>query len=152
MDIQGGELSVLQSGRKTLSDAIAVIPELRFFRLYEGEPHWSEVDRELREQGFALHKMDFTPPLPLRNSLRGQMKSAAFRNQVIDGDAVYIRNLDTIEDWSDEQVKHLAFAASGVFASHDLVVHCLDQLVTRGVTEKDTPTRYFDALPKWMRK
>ena len=56
MDAQGAEFDILQGARQTLAEAVCVIPEVRFYRMYEGEPMWADVDTELRAQGFVLHK------------------------------------------------------------------------------------------------
>jgi len=151
IDIQGGELDVFQSGRAKMADAVCVITEARFFRIYEGEPMWGDVDCELRDQGFALHKLEFAKSAVVANSLRGKMGNKAFRNQLIDGDAIYIRDPETIADWSDEQVKQLAVASATVFHSYDLTVLCLDELVARGAAAADVPQRFFDLLPNWIR-
>ena len=57
MDTQGAELDILTGGRATLSDAVVIMPELRFFRLYQGEPMLGKVDQKLRAMGFMLHKI-----------------------------------------------------------------------------------------------
>ena len=152
MDVQGAELSVLQNGRVKLIDAICIIPEVRFFRIYEDEPMWSDVDMELRMQGFVLHKLMPGNAFPIGNSLRAKMSSKHFRTQMVDGDAVYIRDPATIADWTDEQIKQLAIAAAGVFNSLDLAIYCMDQLVTRKVVPPDSPHNFFKTLPKWIRK
>lgn len=152
MDIQGGELDVLESAHGTLSEAVAVIPEVRFAQMYENEPMWAEIDLELRDQGFVLHKMAAVKSVPIGNSMRGTMKTEHFRNQMLDGDAVYVRDLREIDTWTDEQVKQLAIAAAGVFGSYDLVIACMDHLVDRGSVLPDAPADFFNKLPKWMRK
>lgn len=149
IDIQGGELDVIRTGREKLADAVCIIPEVRFYRIYEGEPLWGELDRELHDQGFVLHKLVFAKPTVIGNSQRSRMKGKLFRNQLIDGDAVYIRNPEDPEGWSDAQWAHLAIASAGVFASLDLTVFCLDQLVARGVIDETVPKRFVDLLPGW---
>lgn len=152
MDVQGAELSILQNGRKKLIEAICIIPEARFFRIYKDEPMWSEIDIELRGQGFVFHKMMPGNALPIGNSMRAKMTSKHFRNQMVDGDLVYIRDPATMSDWSDEQIKQLAIAAAGVFNSLDLVIYCMDQLAARGVIATGAPKAFFKTLPKWIRK
>ncbi|WP_406644728.1 FkbM family methyltransferase [Aliisedimentitalea scapharcae] len=150
IDIQGGELDVFQSGRQKMSQAVSVIPEVRFYRMYEGEPLWGPVDVELHDQGYVLHKLVFAKSTVVQNSQRKRMKNAVFRNQLIDGDAVYIRNPETIDDWSDEQIKQLAMASACVFGSFDLTVFCLDALVDREVVDPQAPGQFLDKLPPWM--
>ncbi len=152
IDIQGGELDVIRNGREKLSQAVCVIPEVRFYRMYEGEPLWGKLDVELHDQGFVLHKLLFSKPTMIANSQARRLKGKAVRNQLIDGDAVYIRNPEAPQDWSDEQWKQLAIASAGVFSSFDLTLHCLDRLSDRGVIGPDVAERFVDTLPGWVKK
>ena len=151
IDIQGGELDVIGNAREKLSQAVCVIPEVRFYRMYEGEPLWGKLDVELHNQGFVLHKMLFTKPTMIANSQAGRLKGRAVRSQLIDGDAVYIRNLEVPQAWSDEQLKQLAIAAAGVFSSIDLTLHCLDRLSDRGAIGPDVAEGFVDTLPGWTK-
>lgn len=151
IDIQGGEMDVFQHGRTKMSDAVAIITEARFARIYEGEALWADIDIELRSQGFALHKLMFVKSNAVANSQRGKMHNPRLRNQMLDGDVVYIRDPLTLPQWSDEQVKQLAIAAAGVFDSLDLTIWCMDELVRRGLLPEAAPTEFFDKLPKWLR-
>ena len=150
IDIQGGERDVIASGRGKLAGAVCVIPEVRYYQLYEGEPTLAELDAELRDQGFVLHK--FLPAIRtmVPNSQAHRLDPGANRNQLIDGDAVYIRPLETPETLSDDQLKKMALFAAAVFNSHDLCLHCLDLLVARGVVDADVPAAYVDLLPEDM--
>lgn len=150
IDIQGGELDVFQNGREKLSQAICVVPEVRFYRLYEGEPLLAATDAELHDQGFVLHKFLPIKTTVVRNSQARHMRSKVFRSQMIDGDAVYIRNPETINDWSDEQVKQLAIASAGMFDSFDLTVFCLDNLIHRGLVDAGVAEQFMTQLPPWM--
>ena len=151
IDIQGGELDVFRHGRKKLSRAICVFSEVRFARIYENEPMWGDLDVELRGQGFSLHKMMFAKNVAVYHSQRHRTKGGKWRSQMLDGDAVYIRDPLTIAEWDDAQVKNLAIAAGGVFGSPDLTLFCLDELVTRKLLPEDAPESYFNSLPRWMR-
>ncbi len=131
VDAQGAEVQVLQSGRGKLSKAVAVIAEMRFYRLYDGEPDLHELDAELRAQGFVLHKFIRPKARMLHNSQNDRLNRRRIGSQLIDGDAVYIRSFEDRSAWSDEQVAHLALLAAGVFGSHDLGLLCLDELAAR---------------------
>ena len=150
IDIQGGELGVFESGRAKLSQATCIITEVRYYRIYENEPFFHQVDKELHDQGFVLHRMLMPKTTTVANSQRGRMKKKAFYSQLMDGDAIYIRDPATIADWSDDQVMQLAVAAATIFDSFDLTVHCLDALVARGVVAEDAPAGFVDQLPPWM--
>ena len=73
------------------------------------------------------------------------------KSQLVDGDAVYIRALETMQEWSDHQLACLAQFAGLVFKSHDLALQCLDVLVARGRIDPLVPARYVDLLPKQLR-
>ena len=147
IDVQGAELDIITTGRKKLAKAIAIIPEMRFYRLYKDEPLLGDLDVALRKQGFVLHKFIKPKQIPLANSQSHRLLPRAVRNQLVDGDAVYIRSLENPDDWSREQLAYLALAAGTVFDSQDLAVRCLDHLVERGDLPKDVPRHYVDLLP-----
>lgn len=151
IDVQGAEVEVLAHAEKALAAASVIIVELGFFRLYEGEPMMGGVDATLRAMGFELHKFLFTKTRSLRNSQSGRLRHRFMRDQLIDGDAVYVRDVSKIEAFSDEQLAHLAILASGVFESHSLALFCLDHLAQRGVITPSLPSLYVDNLPKAMR-
>ena len=74
------------------------------------------------------------------------------RNQVIDADAIYIRDPGGWESWSNEQLKHMAISAATIFESHDLALFCLDKLVVRKAIPADMPEAYVDCLPPELTK
>lgn len=147
MDLQGGELSVMEGGRDRLSEAMVVIPEVRFHRMYEDEPLWAELDLELRAQGFKLHKFLTQKSLPVKNSQWRKLDRKASGTQLLDGDAVYVRNLEQMDEITSAQLKQLAIAATLVFESYDLALHCLDELVRREDVDAALPARFVDLLP-----
>lgn len=152
IDIQGGEVAVFEGAARKLQGAVAVIPEVRFYPLYEGEPMLGGVDQALRALGFQFHKFLFQKAKVLPSSQIGRLRRAHHRNQLIDGDAVYIRDLGRPEAVSDDDLKHLAILAASVFESHDLALHCLDHLVARGAVGAGLPEAYADALPEALRR
>ncbi|MEM7644356.1 MAG: FkbM family methyltransferase [Pseudomonadota bacterium] len=151
MDTQGAELDILDGGRRILSDAVAIVPEVRFFQLYEGEPMLGRVDVRLREMGFMLHKILPGARLRLISSRIGKLRPAMTRNQMIDADAIYVRDIAYPERMSDAQIGHLALLADAVFNSMDLVLRCLDLLVGRGAFDDDHIDTYISKLPPRMR-
>ena len=151
IDIQGGEKLVIDNARRCLSEAVAVIVELRYLRLYEGEPMMGGVDDCLRDQGFMLHKFMFNKSKPMPHSQSARLHKRRTADQLIDGDAVYLRHPGRIEAYTDGQVMHLAILASGVFDSHSTALYALDELVRRNLADPDLPARYVDALPARLR-
>ena len=152
IDIQGGEVKVFRGAERKLSGAVAVIPEIRFYQLYEGEPMFGGIDLELRRQGFQLHKIVEPKAKVIPNSQIDRLRRTAHRNQIIDADAVYLRDLGQPDALPTEKIRHLAILAAGVFDSFDLAVFCLDMLVARGVLNPGAPARFVDLLPMELRK
>ena len=146
VDAQGAEVIVIEGGRRALGDAVAVMAEMRFYPLYEGEPTMGDLDAALRAQGFVMHRM--IPPsrslLPSRHAAR---LSKDARSQVIDGDVIYIRPLEDLAAWETEALKRLALLAEGAFRSHDLCLMLIDELEDRGACANGTAEAYVNALP-----
>lgn len=151
IDIQGGEVDVFRGGRTILAGAVAVIVELRYFRLYENEPMLGGVDIELRAQGFELHKFRFNKARGLANSQSHRLKRRKTADQLIDGDAIYVRDITRPERMTNDQLARLAILSSAVFDSHTLCLVCLDELVRRDRIDPATPALYVDALPSDLR-
>lgn len=148
MDLQGGELAVMQGGKDKLSEAIAVIPEVRFHRMYENEPLWAELDLELRAQGFKFHKLQTNKSLPVKNSQWRRLDRKSVGSQMLDGDAIYVRNVEDMASISNHQLKQLAMASTIVFESFDLTIHCLDELIRRGEIADTAAKRFVNHLPE----
>ncbi len=151
IDIQGGEKIVFENGRKAMANAVAVIVEMRWMQLYEGEPMAGGVDDELRAQGFILHKFMFNKGAMLANSQMRRLQRRMNADQLIDGDAVYLRHPGKLEELSDDQLCHLALLGASVIASNSLVVAALDELVRRGKIDRRAPAAYVTALPEEVR-
>jgi FkbM family methyltransferase len=54
IDVQGNELAVLEGAPETLSRATALVVELSFRRLYDGQPPCWELMKFLEEHGYTL--------------------------------------------------------------------------------------------------
>jgi FkbM family methyltransferase len=55
IDVQGGELAVLEGGRRTVPSFDWVYVECSYVELYAGQPLFGDVAAHLRGQGFTLH-------------------------------------------------------------------------------------------------
>ncbi len=146
MDAQGAELDIMKGGSMRLAECVMVIPEVRFFRMYEDEPLWADLDKEMRTQGFELHRFIHQKSVVLGSSQRSSFHKRA-GSQLLDGDAVYIRNAVDPSKLSNRQLKVLALAAGAMIGSHDLCAYCLDELSNRGVVSQDCADQYVSQLP-----
>ncbi|WP_420863418.1 FkbM family methyltransferase [Algirhabdus cladophorae] len=149
-DVQGGELDVIKGGAAKLSKAQAIVVELRYYQLYEGEPTMGDLDNQLRAQGFKLHRFLPMAKVGLRSKYRDRLHPTRAKSQLIDGDAVYIRSLEEIDTWSDEALKRLCLMAAGVWYSHDMVLMLLEELENRGLVKPKLARQYISSLPPEM--
>lgn len=150
VDAQGAERDVIAGARGKLAQAVMVIAEMRFYRLYQGEPMLHDLDAELRAQGFVLHRFLHQKARMLNHSQKARVNAKAMSSQLIDGDAVYIRSFEDRAAWSDAQLQALVLLAATI-GSHDLALLAIDTLVARGLARKSLPGAYVDHLPPEMR-
>lgn len=150
VDAQGAERDVIEGAHSKLAQAVMVIAEMRFYRLYDGEPMLHAVDQSLREKGFVLHRFLHQKSRMLNHSQKARVNTRALSSQLIDGDAVYIRTFEDRSLWSDTQLRALVML-SACIGSHDLALLGLDTLVSRGLVRKNLPAAYVDHLPQELR-
>lgn len=145
IDIQGGELSVFQSGRQKLAKAVVIQTEISFVTLYENQPSFGDVDLELRGQGFIPHafanvkRWGLAPMLVNNNPRQGI-------NQLLEADIVYVRDFSRPEAMSDEQLKHIVLIAHHCYCSYDLALRCLLLLEQRGGVTPGVQQRYLQLV------
>ncbi len=78
LDVQGFEAEVIAGARRTLGLIKAMIVEVSYIRLYEGQPLFEDIDRLLRDEGFIFQ------------GLFGQCHGT-LSGQALQGDAIYLR-------------------------------------------------------------
>jgi FkbM family methyltransferase len=141
IDIQGGELDVFRNGRSKLAKTVLIQTEVSFTPLYENQPTFSDIDIELRAQGFIPHcfqalKNWMISPLVINNDSRIPL------NQLIEADIVYVKDFTKPENISDEQLKHLALISHACYKSFDLSMRCIAILEQRGALPVGSMNRY----------
>jgi FkbM family methyltransferase len=145
IDVQGFELTVLRHGRSKLAQAVAIQAEVAFIATYENQPTLGDIDLELRAQGFVPHTFAevvtrmLAPMAPPPGTWRGI-------NQIHEADAIYVRDFARAEDWSDEQLKHMALLAHHCFRSFDLAYRVLYMLADRKLLSPDALPRYLELV------
>lgn len=88
VDVQGANLNVLEGGSQLLERSILGIQvEVEFSPLYINQPLFADIDRFLRQQGFAL----FDLSMPARR-LRSPLCSSSRPGQILWADAYYLRD------------------------------------------------------------
>ncbi len=152
IDVQGSELSIIANGAGKLAGAAAVMTEVRLLPIYQGEPSFGALDQELSRQGFMFHDFVFLKRMALRSSRQGALRRRTFR-QVVDGDALYIRDLTRLDAVSNDQLYRLAILAEGVMQSPSLALFCLEELARREAVTDSAVEEYVALLPaEWRRQ
>lgn len=145
MDIQGGELSVLENGRAKLSEAVAIQIEISFITLYKDQPGFGEIDTELRKQGFIPHCFAAVKHWPIAPCVVDNQPRKAL-NQLLEADLVYVKDFSKPDGFSDEQLKQLALIAHHCYRSFDLSLRCIYLLELRGSLPAGSQARYLESF------
>lgn len=127
IDVQGGELMVLEGARETLRSVLVVHTEAEFAPLYQDQPLFAEVDARLRSHGFAFHKFTFIgkrpfEPLPVDVPLERMVVS-----QELWCDALYVRDFMAFDRLTPVQLLKLAAILHEDYASYDLAAAALGE-------------------------
>ena len=142
IDIQGGELTAIENGRRCLGGAVAIQAEVSFLPLYEKQPTFAEIDQALRNLGFIPHTFAAINRRMIAPLFDERSPYAAL-NQLLEADVVYVRNFTQPDAMTDEQLKHLAIIAHHCYRSFDLATHCIFHLCQRQVIAADSMQRYL---------
>ena len=140
IDVQGAELMVFQHGRTKLAEAIAIQTEVSFVPLYKNQPSYGEVDTELRSLGFIPHTFTSLNCRLLKPLQTNDPFSAL--KQIIEADAVYVRDFRKMEAMSEHQLHQLALVSHYSYSSFDLAARCVRELERRSAPRTATLARW----------
>jgi FkbM family methyltransferase len=115
LDVQGGELMVLEGAPRMLRDVLVVHTEVEFVPLYRRQPLFPDIDLRLRSHGFVLHKMPFLGVRPFA-PFPVEVERA---NQYLWADAVYVRDFMAFEALAPAQLLKLAAILHANYDSFD---------------------------------
>lgn len=146
IDVQGSELAIISNAVERLAGAVAVQTEVRFLPIYQGEPRFGDLDRELAAQGFQFHDFVHLKRVNFAGPHSGQLRRRAAR-QVVDGDAIYLRDLSRPDLMGRDQILKMAILAVGVFGSAGVAVHCLEILLAKGQIDATAVEVFMTHLP-----
>ena len=119
MDAQGAELAILMGARRLLEQVMIVHTEVEFVPMYEGQPLFADVDAELRQQGFLLHKFQSMAGRPFKPFACGNNPSSPI-NQVLWADVIYVKNFTEFDEISPRKLLKLAIMLHELYQSFDL--------------------------------
>lgn len=134
LDIQGGELSVLQNGVGVLQGLAMLQLEASPTPLYLNEPTLWEVGSWLFEQGFVLHAFS-NQNLRQLKPMGTDEQPYTRGSQLLKVDAVFIPHPKNWAQLERERLLALAFFSHALYKSHDLAMAALDALDQREGTQ-----------------
>ena len=106
VDVQGGEILVLQGALECLKAVLIVDVEVDFIPLYKNQPLFADVDALLRSRGFMLHQIQHYG-LTFKSKMVRHDGSATSQ-QTAWGDAVYVRDFPVFEQLEPRALLKLA--------------------------------------------
>ena len=145
IDVQGGELDVLDGGAEKLRDAVVIETETEFVPLYKEQPLFADVQTRLGALGFYLHKLVDVGGRTFR-PVRNEPRPYRAISQLLWADAVFVRRFTDLAALSDTQLLKAALVLHEVYRSFDLVIHLLGELDRR--QNSALATRYANSLGK----
>ena len=121
VDVQGGELDVIVGAQRVLTETIVAQLEVEFVPLYKDQPLFAEIDLEMRNAGFLLHKLIDVNGRAFRPFMYSDDPNRTF-GQVLWADAVYIRDFRASRHsrWSREDLLKGALILHELYGSIDL--------------------------------
>jgi FkbM family methyltransferase len=131
IDVQGADLDVLKGAVNLLSRSVLGIQiEVEFAELYEGQPHFADIDIFLRNQGFTLFDLNSIH----RPKTRGPVTSLLRPGQILWGEAFYLRDplgtdlqINRVGQTPEERLKLACMA--DVLGFTDYAIELLEQLM-----------------------
>lgn len=93
VDVQGADLDVLRGASELLERSIlGIIIEVEFSPLYVNQPLFSDIDVNLREQGFRLFDLNTSHPACRVHRWDSPIYSSLKKGQLLWADAYYLRD------------------------------------------------------------
>jgi FkbM family methyltransferase len=140
LDTQGSELEILGGAARLLAqNVLAIVAEVEFQPMYEGQPLFGDVCSFLRDAGFYFVGFDRLGPGMMPYRAPSGLRAEGFLSY---GDAVFLRRQDLVT--SESQRSKLAFLAI-VFKQLEYGLMCL-QDVAPAAAPRATYQRFLDEL------
>ncbi|HEY9616364.1 MAG TPA: FkbM family methyltransferase [Microcoleaceae cyanobacterium] len=143
LDVQGGELAILKHATQRLQQTLVIHTEVQFVPFYQDQPLFAELDQLLRANGFYLHSLKplihrTFKPLLVNNDIFAGL------NQLLWGDAVYVKKFTGFADLTSAQLLKIALIMHDLYGSFDLCALALEHVDRQ--THSDRQITYLDRL------
>lgn len=147
IDVEGGETLVFEGAKDKLSRAVAVISEVAFLPLYEGQPLLDTQMQLMRKAGLDFHKFMGMKNFTIRGPLAMHLSRSHHKDQAVNCDASFMRSLLYPDAMGTEQLKHLTILCDTVLESFAAEVRFLEHLIERGVIREIDAVDYIKMMP-----
>ena len=133
MDIQGSELSVINSAPNTLSKMCVLQTEADFVSIYIDQPLFSDVDEALRRSGFQIHTFATLGlysfrPFKFNEPIQFSFHPEPFRpKQLTFSEAVYVRSDFSNFKGDESSIIKGALVLHEVYQSYDVAFRLLQE-------------------------
>lgn len=137
IDTQGTELEILRGASQTLEEeTVALLVELEFFEMYQGEALFPEVEQWLRQRGFSFYGFD----LHHRSSKLLNKRHSAGRERTYFADVIFFKDPLSGGLWKKKMSPrslHALFACALLLEYHDFALQlALESWATGGEAER----------------
>ena len=123
INMQGGELFVLEGAPNLLKQIVAVHCDIKFSSVYLNQPLFGDVDDHLRASGFELIDI-----INVGYSTAKGLSRPMARSRLLCGEALYLRSPATIEALGPKKVATVAYIAHVNYGFYDVAAHYLSVL------------------------
>jgi hypothetical protein len=130
VDVQGASHVVLANSPRILANTLVCHVEAEFAPIYDGERLFADIDTLLREAGFCF--VDFYSLGRQRYERFEQSPVRSFhRGRTLWADCIYIRDLDTPDGLTDDELYRGALIVHACYNKQDLAAELLGRLEAR---------------------
>lgn len=123
IDVQGGEMMVLEGAWGRLESALVVDVEVEFMPLYKNQPLFADIDILLRTRGFMLHQIQPIGLMFKPSFAKGEPIPTSLHTSW--GDTVYVRGFPTFDSLKPLPLLKLAAILHENYGSYDLAARVL---------------------------
>ena len=139
LDVQGGELDVLDGAPRLLAAVAVVHCEVEFSPVYKDQPLFSDVDAKLRAGGFELIDLMNSGYAGYADLVRPRAQS-----RLLWAEAVYFRSPESLAALGPAKLLRAAIIAHVNYGMYDLTARLLAQLDS--ITGSATRKQYLEEL------
>ncbi len=143
IDVQGGELDVLEGAKNLLDKVIAIHCEVEFAPVYKNQPLFADIDILLRSMGFEL--IDLTNGGYNRYTALPAHPSTGSR--LLWAEAIYFKNPNAIGELNSEKLLKAAYIAHVNHGMYDLAARFLIEYDR--LSNSSTHAQYSIAHTQW---